>query len=81
MVQDVVVHILAALLGTQPAAVAAHAKFTDLGLDSLLAVAFTRKLRLDLDVAVTPAEVWAHPSPAELAGHVDSLLGTPAGNG
>ena len=81
MVQDAVVHVLAALLGTQPAAVAAHAKFTDLGLDSLLAVAFTRKLQADLHVTLTPAEVWAHPSPAELAGHLDASLGAPVGNG
>ncbi|KOX24005.1 hypothetical protein ADK67_19355 [Saccharothrix sp. NRRL B-16348] len=81
MVRDAVVHTLAALLGTQPSAVAAHAKFTDLGLDSLLAVAFTRRLHVDLDVALTPAEVWAHPSPAELADHIDSSLGSPVGNG
>ncbi|ANZ40383.1 hypothetical protein BBK82_34530 [Lentzea guizhouensis] len=81
MVQEALVHVLAALLGMQPGAVAAHANFTDLELDSLLAVAFTRKLRTDLDVAVAPAEVWAHPSPAELAGHVDSVLGTLVGSG
>ncbi|GGM81910.1 mycocerosic acid synthase [Lentzea pudingi] len=80
MAQDALVHILAALLGTQPSAVAAHAKFTDLGLDSLLAVAFTRRLRNDLDVALSPAEVWAHPSPAELASHIDSSLEALAGN-
>ncbi|WP_230569099.1 acyl carrier protein [Saccharothrix luteola] len=68
-------HALAALLGTQPSAVTAHAKFTDLGLDSLLAVALTRRLHVDLDISLTPAEVWAHPSPAELAGHIDSSLG------
>lgn len=77
MVEEAVVHVLATLLGTQPSAVAAHAKFTDLGLDSLLAVAFTRRLQVDLDVAVTPAEVWAHPSPAELAGYIDASLGAP----
>ncbi|MFJ6671221.1 SDR family NAD(P)-dependent oxidoreductase [Actinosynnema sp. NPDC091369] len=81
LAQDAVVHVLAALLGTQPSAVAAHAKFTDLGLDSLLAVAFTRRLHVDLDVALTTAEVWAHPSPAELAAHIDSSLGAPVGNG
>jgi acyl transferase domain-containing protein len=75
MVQDAVVHTLAALLGTQPTAVTAHAKFTDLGLDSLLAVAFTRRLHLDLDITLTPADVWAHPSPTELAGHIDASLG------
>jgi NAD(P)-dependent dehydrogenase (short-subunit alcohol dehydrogenase family)/acyl carrier protein len=73
-VQDAVVHTLATLLGTQPAAVPPHAKFTDLGLDSLLAVAFTRKLQLALDITLTPADIWAHPSPAELAGHLDSSL-------
>ncbi|MBE1468566.1 type I polyketide synthase [Kibdelosporangium phytohabitans] len=76
MVQDAVVHTLAALLGAQPSTVTAHAKFTDLGLDSLLAVALTRKLHVDLDIAVTPADVWAHPSPAELAKHIDSSLGS-----
>ncbi|MEV6715361.1 type I polyketide synthase [Lentzea sp. NPDC051208] len=81
MAQDAVVQILAALLGTQPSAVATHAKFTDLGLDSLLAVAFTRRLRNDLDVPISPAEVWAHPSPAELAGHIDSSLEVCAGTG
>ncbi|GAB2747507.1 type I polyketide synthase [Amycolatopsis magusensis] len=75
LVQDAVVHILAALLGTQPAAVPAHAKFTDLGLDSLLAVALTRRLQADLDLALTAADVWAHPSPAELAAHLDSTIG------
>ncbi|ONI76457.1 hypothetical protein ALI144C_37015 [Actinosynnema sp. ALI-1.44] len=74
MVRDAVVHSLAALLGAQPSTVAAHAKFTDLGLDSLLAVALTRKLHVDLGIAVTPADVWAHPSPAELAKHIDSSL-------
>nr|WP_274534299.1 SDR family NAD(P)-dependent oxidoreductase [Saccharothrix sp. CB00851] len=81
MVQDAVVRTLAALLGAQPSAVAAHAKFTDLGLDSLLAVAFTRRLHTDLDIALTPADVWAHPSPAELAGYIDASLVTPVGNG
>jgi acyl transferase domain-containing protein/acyl carrier protein len=75
MVEQAVVDALATLLGTRPSAVAAHAKFTDLGLDSLLAVAFTRRLHVDLDVVLTPAEVWAYPSPAELAGHIDSSLG------
>jgi NADPH:quinone reductase-like Zn-dependent oxidoreductase/acyl carrier protein len=74
LVQEAVVHTLATLLGAQPPAVPAHAKFTDIGLDSLLAVALTRKLQSDLDIAVTPAEVWAHPSPAELAAHIDSAL-------
>ncbi len=77
MVEEAVVHALATLLGTQPSAVAAHAKFTDLGLDSLLAVAFTRRLQVDLDIAVTPAEIWTHPSPAELACYIDSSLGAP----
>jgi len=81
MVQDAVVHVLATLLGAQPSAVAAHAKFTDLGLDSLLAVAFTRRLHVDLDIAVTPAEVGAHPSPVELAGHIDFSLGAPVSTG
>ena len=76
MVQDAVVHTLATLLGTQSSAVPAHAKFTDLGLDSLLAVALTRRVKADLDVTLTPAEVWAHPSPAELATHIDSTLQT-----
>jgi acyl carrier protein len=74
LVQEAVVHTLAILLGAQASAVPAHAKFTDIGLDSLLAVALTRKLQSDLDIAVTPAEVWAHPSPAELAAHIDSAL-------
>jgi acyl transferase domain-containing protein/NADPH:quinone reductase-like Zn-dependent oxidoreductase/NAD(P)-dependent dehydrogenase (short-subunit alcohol dehydrogenase family) len=71
---EAVVHTLAALLGTQPSAVPAHAKFTEVGLDSLLAVALTRRLQVDLEVALTPAEVWAHPSPGELAAHLDSVL-------
>ncbi|MFJ7217951.1 SDR family NAD(P)-dependent oxidoreductase [Amycolatopsis sp. NPDC098790] len=71
---EAVVHALAALLGTDPSTVPAHAKFTEVGLDSLLAVALTRKLQSDLDVALTPAEVWAHPSPGELATHLDSVL-------
>jgi acyl transferase domain-containing protein/NADPH:quinone reductase-like Zn-dependent oxidoreductase/acyl carrier protein len=76
LVQEAVVHTLATLLGTQPSAVPAHAKFTDLGLDSLLAVAFTRRMKADLDITLTPAEVWAHPSPAALATHIDSTLQT-----
>ncbi|MEJ2858528.1 MULTISPECIES: type I polyketide synthase [unclassified Saccharothrix] len=75
LVCEAVVHALAALLGAQPSAVPAHAKFTDVGLDSLLAVALTRRLSADLDVPLTPAEVWAHPSPAELATHLDAALG------
>jgi acyl transferase domain-containing protein/NADPH:quinone reductase-like Zn-dependent oxidoreductase len=71
---EAVVHTLAALLGAQPSAVPAHAKFTEVGLDSLLAVALTRRLQVDLDVALTTAEVWAHPSPGELATHLDSVL-------
>jgi acyl carrier protein len=71
---EAVIHALAALLGTEPCAVPAHAKFTEVGLDSLLAVALTRKLGSDLEVALTPAEVWAHPSPGELATHLDSVL-------
>ncbi|XVV07399.1 SDR family NAD(P)-dependent oxidoreductase [Actinosynnema sp. CA-248983] len=71
---EAVVHALATLLGAQPSAVPAHAKFTDVGLDSLLAVALTRRLQTDLDIALTPAEVWAHPSAAELAAHIESVL-------
>jgi acyl transferase domain-containing protein/acyl carrier protein len=71
---EAVVRALAALLGTEPSAVPAHAKFTEVGLDSLLAVALTRKLRSDLEVTLTPAELWAHPSPVELATHLDSIL-------
>ncbi len=67
-------HTLAALLGTSSSAVPAHAKFTEVGLDSLLAVALTRRLQADLDIALTPAEVWAHPSSTELAAHIDSML-------
>lgn len=74
LVQEAVVHTLATLLGARPSAVPAHAKFTDIGLDSLLAVALTRKLQSNLDIAVTPAEVWAHPSPAELSAHIESAL-------
>ncbi|WP_447001861.1 acyl carrier protein [Saccharothrix isguenensis] len=31
-------------LGTEPPAIASHGEFTDVGLDSLLAVALTRRL-------------------------------------
>jgi acyl transferase domain-containing protein/NADPH:quinone reductase-like Zn-dependent oxidoreductase/acyl carrier protein len=74
LAQEALVHILATMLGTQPSAVPAHAKFTDLGLDSLLAVALTRRVKADLDIVLTPAEVWGNPSPAELAAHLDSTL-------
>ncbi|MEU4577809.1 type I polyketide synthase [Nonomuraea sp. NPDC023979] len=74
LVQDVVVRVLAALLGTQAPAVPAHAMFTDLGLDSLLAVALAHRLAKALGITLTPAAVWAHPSAARLAAHLDGLL-------
>jgi acyl transferase domain-containing protein/acyl carrier protein len=74
LVCEAVVNTLATLLGTQPTVVPTHAKFTDIGLDSLLAVALTRRLQVDLDIALTPAEVWAHPSSADLAAYIDPML-------
>ncbi|NRQ38189.1 KR domain-containing protein, partial [Nonomuraea sp. NN258] len=74
LIQDAVVATLAALLGAEPAAVPAQAMFTDIGLDSLLAVALVHRLHKVLDVTLTPAAIWAHPTPARLAAHLDDVL-------
>ncbi|RJL35486.1 type I polyketide synthase [Bailinhaonella thermotolerans] len=74
LVQDVVVRTLAALLGADPATVPANAMFTDIGLDSLLAVALVHRLHQALDVTLAPAAVWAHPTAARLAAHLDDAL-------
>ncbi|GAA3611004.1 type I polyketide synthase [Nonomuraea rosea] len=74
LIQDVVVRALAALLGAEAAAVPAQAMFTDVGLDSLLAVALVHRLRDAVDVTLTPTAVWTHPTSARLAAHIDEVL-------
>ncbi|MBE1536725.1 type I polyketide synthase [Actinomadura algeriensis] len=74
LIQEFVLRCLAALLGADHTSIPAHAHFTEVGLDSLMAVALTQRLNSTLNTSVTSATAWANPSAAELAAHIDRTL-------
>ncbi|OLT22759.1 hypothetical protein BJF79_46255 [Actinomadura sp. CNU-125] len=74
LIQAIVLRGLAALLCADHASVPAHAHFTEVGLDSLMAVALTQRLNNALGASLTSATAWANPSAAELAAHIDKTL-------
>ncbi|MFB4315849.1 SDR family NAD(P)-dependent oxidoreductase [Actinomadura sp. 21ATH] len=74
LIQTIVLRGLATLLGADHAAIPAHAHFTEVGLDSLMAVALTQRLNNALNTSLTSATAWANPSAAELAAHIDRSL-------
>ncbi|HEY1111835.1 MAG TPA: beta-ketoacyl synthase N-terminal-like domain-containing protein, partial [Opitutaceae bacterium] len=60
--------------------VGVNARFTELGLDSILAVELTKSLRVALGVSVSAGRLYDYASVAELAGHVAQLqAGTSSG--
>ncbi|MFV2177765.1 SDR family NAD(P)-dependent oxidoreductase [Actinomadura sp. LOL_016] len=74
LIQTIVLRGLAALLGADHTSIPAHAHFTEVGLDSLMAVALTQRLNKALNTSLTSATAWANPSAAELAAHIDRTL-------
>ncbi|MFC4906981.1 type I polyketide synthase [Actinomadura gamaensis] len=74
LIQDLILRSLAGLMGADEASIPAHARFAEVGLDSLMAVALTQRLSKALDVSLTSASAWAHPSAAQLAAHIDQTL-------
>ncbi|WP_131758931.1 SDR family NAD(P)-dependent oxidoreductase, partial [Actinomadura fibrosa] len=74
LIQEIVLRGLAALLGADHASIPAHAKFTEIGLDSLMAVALTHRLNTALNTSLTSASAWAHATAARLAAHIDRTL-------
>jgi acyl transferase domain-containing protein/acyl carrier protein/enoyl-CoA hydratase/carnithine racemase len=57
------------------AEIAPGASFIDLGLDSILAVTWIRRLNERFGIALPATAVYAHPTVGALAGHVARLMG------
>ncbi len=52
----------------------AEAEFTDLGVDSLMAVELRNRVRADLDIALGVNTIWSNSSCERLAAHLEPLL-------
>ncbi|MCB7135517.1 acyl carrier protein [Cellulosimicrobium marinum] len=78
---DLVVGLVAAALGTDPADVDPHADLTGLGLGSVQVLALLGDVEDEAGVDVDPEAVVDHPTPAALAAHLASLVDARAGAG
>lgn len=65
--------ILAEVLCLEIAKIDIHKAFSDLGLDSILSLEFTRKLKAELGVEVKPARLFDYSTVSKLANYLDSL--------
>jgi aryl carrier-like protein len=74
LIQEIVLRGLAALLGADHTSIPAHAHLTEIGLDSLRAVALTQRLNTTLSTTLTSATIWANPTAARLATHIDKAI-------
>ncbi|HYI12098.1 MAG TPA: SDR family NAD(P)-dependent oxidoreductase [Thermoanaerobaculia bacterium] len=70
--------ILAELLYLDPSAIADDARFVDLGLDSILAVEFAKKLKDRFTVDLRATRLYDYSTVAELAAHIDGGSISPA---
>ncbi|WP_233515209.1 type I polyketide synthase [Marinitenerispora sediminis] len=66
--------LVAAITNAPRAAIRTSAGFRSLGIDSLMAVEFRNRLRTGLGVEIPVNAIWAHPTVAELAAHLDRYL-------
>jgi acyl carrier protein len=55
---------------TAPDGISPSARLTDLGLDSIYALALCGDLEDDFGLVVEPTIIWDHPTVGELAGHL-----------
>lgn len=69
-VEDEIVRMLAQILYTEPEAVDRQALFTDLGLDSILAVEFCALLENEMGITVPAATVYNLRTPHDFAHHL-----------
>jgi acyl carrier protein len=66
---------VAAVLGfTEPSAVETDVDFTDLGMDSLLAVRLRKDLCASLSISFATPEIFNNPTPLSLAEFLDGCL-------
>ncbi|WP_141772635.1 SDR family NAD(P)-dependent oxidoreductase, partial [Mycobacterium malmoense] len=73
---DVVCGNAATVLGHSTADINADHAFQDLGFDSLTAVELRNRLKTATGLTLSPTLIFDHPTPAVLAGHLDTQLAT-----
>ncbi|MBX7075593.1 MAG: SDR family NAD(P)-dependent oxidoreductase, partial [Pirellulales bacterium] len=77
-VADRVAQIVSRVLKLRPERLSRERPFSELGVDSLLALEIVRELKSGLGVSIlTPADLYAHTSVAKLATHLKPLVAKP----